>query len=238
MVHAGMFEAAGAPATESELMARARALSGVSLGQLAGQLDARVPETQLRAKGWVGQLLERALGATAGSRAKPDFEALGVELKTLPVDDRGRPKESTFVCTVALTEIGHVEWEHSRVRRKLARVLWVPVEAQPSLPLAQRRFGEPLLWSPDGEEEAELRFDWEELAGRIGVGELEAITGHFGKHLQLRPKAAHSRVRRRGLDEDGAYVETLPRGFYLRPSFTLQLLRKHYALPAVARSPH
>ncbi len=226
-----MFEAAGAPATESELMARARALSGVSLGELAQQLGARVPESQLRAKGWVGQLLERALGATAGSRAKPDFEGLDIELKTLPVDERGRPKESTFVCTVALTEIGQVEWEHSRVRRKLARVLWVPVEAEASLPLAQRRFGEPLLWSPDPEEEAELRFDWEDLAGRIGVGELEAITGHFGKHLQLRPKAAHSRVRRRGLDENGAYIQAPPRGFYLRPSFTLQLLRKHYALP-------
>ncbi|HEY6555766.1 MAG TPA: DNA mismatch repair endonuclease MutH [Polyangiaceae bacterium] len=231
-----MFEAASAPATESELMARARALSGMSLGELARRFGVAVPEAQLRAKGWVGQLLERALGATAGSRAKPDFEALGIELKTLPVDGRGQPKESTFVCTVALTEIGQVEWEHSRVRRKLARVLWVPVEAAPALPLAQRRFGEPLLWSPDPEEEAELRFDWEELAGRIGVGELEAITGHFGKHLQLRPKAAHSRVRRRGLDEDGAYVEAPPRGFYLRPSFTHGLLRKHYAPPAPARA--
>jgi DNA mismatch repair protein MutH len=230
MVRAGMFDAA-VPATESELMARARALSGVSLGELAERLGLAVPDAQLRAKGWIGQLLERALGATAGSRAKPDFETLGIELKTLPVDARGRPKESTFVCTVALTEIGEVEWEQSRVRRKLARVLWVPVEAEPSLPLATRRLGEPLLWSPDPLEEAELRFDWEELAGRIGVGELERITGHFGKSLQLRPKAAHSRVRRRGLDEDGAYVEAPPRGFYLRPSFTLRLLRKHYAPP-------
>src|SRR5688500_18797590 len=99
MVCAGMFEAASAPATESELMARARALSGMSLAELARQFGIAVPEAQLRAKGWVGQLLERALGATAGSRAKPDFEALGIELKTLPVDGRGQPKESTFVCT-------------------------------------------------------------------------------------------------------------------------------------------
>ncbi|HMJ13005.1 MAG TPA: DNA mismatch repair endonuclease MutH [Polyangiaceae bacterium] len=229
-----MFEPKAAPRSELELLARARALAGVSLGELALQFGVSVPESQLRAKGWVGQLLERALGATAGSRAKPDFEGLGIELKTLPVDARGKPKESTFVCTIALTEIGEVEWEHSRVRRKLARVLWVPVEAEASLPFAGRRFGEPLLWSPDSEEEAELRFDWEELAGRIGMGELERITGHFGKHLQVRPKAAHSRVRRRGIDEDGAYVEAPPRGFYLRPSFTLRLLRKYYAAPARA----
>lgn len=221
-----------APATEAELLGRARALSGLSLEELAARHGRSVPDSQLRAKGFIGQLLEQALGATASSRAQPDFEALGIELKSLPVDARGRPKESTFVCTIALTEIGDVEWERSRVRRKLSRVLWVPVQADRSLPLARRRIGEPLLWSPDAEEEAALRFDWEELAGIIGRGDVEAITGHLGKHLQVRPKAKDSSVRRRGFDEDGAYFEAPPRGFYLRTSFTARLLEKHYALPA------
>jgi DNA mismatch repair protein MutH len=219
------------PLSERELLARARALSGMPLGRLAATCGVTVPENQTRAKGWTGQLLERALGATASSRAQPDFEALGVELKSLPVDARGRPKESTFVCTIALTEIGDVEWSASRVRRKLSRVLWMPVEADAGLPLGNRRIGEPLLWSPDAEQEAGLRVDWEELAGLIGRGDLESITGHLGRHLQVRPKAANSHVRRRGLDEDGAYFDAPPRGFYLRTSFTYDLLRKHYALP-------
>jgi DNA mismatch repair protein MutH len=139
--------------------------------------------------------------------------------------------ESTFVCTVALREIGDTEWSGSRVRRKLARVLWVPVEGERQIAVAARRVGEPLLWSPDSEEEKLLRFDWEELAGIIGRGATESVNARLGKCLQIRPKAASSRARRQGLDEDGAPYAALPRGFYLRASFTAELLRKHYALP-------
>jgi DNA mismatch repair protein MutH len=220
----------GSPASESELLERARALSGRTLGAIANEHGWVAPPDLARAKGWAGQLLERVLGASAASRAEPDFEQLGVELKSLPVDRRGRPRESTFVCTIALCEIGDVEWESSRVRRKLRRVLWMPIEADSKLLPGARLVGEPLLWSPSTEEESALRFDWEELAGLIGRGEVETITGHLGRWLQVRPKAANARARRRGLDGDGAGFATLPRGFYLRAAFTARLLDAHYAL--------
>ncbi|HLV19491.1 MAG TPA: DNA mismatch repair endonuclease MutH [Polyangiaceae bacterium] len=216
------------PRSEAELARRADALAGLRLGALAEQLGLAVPREMLRAKGWVGQLLELALGASAGSRDEPDFPDLGVELKSLPIDARGLPKESTFVCTIELCRIDGMEWASSRVRRKLERVLWVPVEADPKLEIARRRVGQPLLWSPSPEQESALRFDWEELVGLIGCGQVDSITGHWGKHLQVRPKASSSRARRRGLDPDGAHVAALPRGFYLRTSFTASLLREHY----------
>lgn len=223
-----------APKSEAELMARARELAGRSLGELAGRLGLAAPPDLRRAKGFAGQLVERLLGASAGSRATPDFEALGVELKTLPVDARGRPLESTFVTTIELREIGEQEWERSRVRAKLARVLWVPLEGERRIPVGDRRLGEPVIWSPSAEEEADLRFDWEELAGLIGTGDVDRITGHLGRFLQVRPKAAHSRVRRRGIDEDGALIDAMPKGFYLRTAFTARILRRHFALPATS----
>ena len=186
------------PSSEPELLERARALSGRTLGAVSRQLGIEPPPDLRRAKGFAGQLLERVLGASAGSRAEPDFRTLGVELKTLPVDRAGRPCESTFVCTIALSAIGDVEWETSLVRDKLARVLWIPIEGERSIPPAERRIGAPLLWSPDVEEEEALRFDWEELAGIIGRGDVEAITGHLGRWLQIRPKARDSHARRRG----------------------------------------
>ncbi len=221
-----------APASEADLVARAAVLAGLTLGALAGELGVAVPPDLRRAKGFPGQLVERALGATAGSRAEPDFPDLGVELKTIPVDERGRPCESTFVCTIDSGAIGQIEWERSLVRRKLARVLWVPVEGTRSLAVDARRLGSALLWSPSSEEEAALRFDWEELAGLIGRGDVERVTGHLGRHLQVRPKAAHGRARRRALDQDGTSFAALPRGFYLRSSFTAALLARHYVLPA------
>ena len=218
----------GVPESEGDLLERAGALAGLTLAEVALRFGVTVPLELLHAKGWVGQLMERALGATAGSRAAPDFEALGVELKTLPVGSGGKPSESTFVCTIDLSRIGDIEWERSLVRRKLARVLWVPVEGERGIPVAARRIGTPLLWSPSAEQERALRFDWEELAGIIGCGDVESITGHFGRYLQVRPKAANSLERRRGVDAEGAGISTLPRGFYLRATFTAQVLLKHF----------
>jgi DNA mismatch repair protein MutH len=216
------------PDSEQELVERANELSGRTLTELAERLSSPVPPDLRRAKGWAGQMLERALGATARSRAAPDFEALGVELKTLPVTRAGAPCESTFVCTIDLSKIGDVEWEHSLVRRKLARVLWIPIEGEREIPVGARRIGTPLLWSPTDEDERDLRFDWEELAGVIGRGHVESLTGHFGRYLQVRPKAANSFARRRSVDSDGVAFAALPRGFYLRVQFTAKVLREHF----------
>lgn len=220
-----------APATEDELLTRARALAGLTLGQLARSLGAPVPEDLRRAKGWAGGMFEAALGATASSRAQPDFEQLGVELKTLPVTLQGLPVETTFVCTIPLSRMALVEWAESRVFRKLRRVLWVPIEGTRSTPVDSRRIGTALLWSPSPEEELDLRFDWEELAGMIGAGRVEDITGHLGRYLQVRPKARDGSARRRGTGADGAMISTLPRGFYLRTTFTARILSRHFALP-------
>lgn len=219
------------PATEQELLARAEALAGISLRELAERDGVAVPPDLRRAKGFVGSLVERVLGASAGSRALPDFPELEIELKTLPVDRAGAPLESTFVCTIPLMEIGDVEWVASRVRRKLARVLWMPVQGDRDIPVGERRLGQPLLYRLGADDEALLRADWEELAGLIGRGHVESLTGHLGRFLQIRPKAAHSRARRLGFDADGVPFAALPRGFYLRASFTRALLARHFALP-------
>jgi DNA mismatch repair protein MutH len=150
----------------------------------------------------------------------------------LPVTLAGLPLETTFVCTIPLTAMGQVEWEQSRVFRKLRRVLWVPVEGTRSTPVGARRIGAALLWSQSPEEERDLRFDWEELAGMIGAGRVEDITGHLGRYLQVRPKAADSHARRRGTGSDGAMISALPRGFYLRTTFTARILTQNFALAA------
>lgn len=218
------------PATLDELMTRAYAIAGLRLGQLAQQLAVAVPSDLRREKGWVGQLLERALGASASSLAEPDFQLIGVELKTIPLDAHGRPRESTYVCTVPLeAEALGQQWESSWVRRKLATVLWVPVEGDNAIPLAERRIGNPLLWRPSAAEEAQLRADWEELMEMICLGQLESITAALGEVLQIRPKAASARVRGRAIGAEGRVVRTNPRGFYLRSRFTAAILQRCYA---------
>lgn len=213
------------PTTEDELMTRAFDVAGRTLGELAIRLRRPLPEDgSARAKGVVGQLLEKALGASAGSRNEPDFVEIGVELKTLPVGTDGRPKESTFVATVPLVDIADTDFEESPVWHKLARVLWIPIEADPDKPLPERRVGAPILWSPSDPQERVLRQDYERVAGLVLEGQFDQITGYLGEYLQVRPKAAHGGVRTRAVDIDGEFEWTGPKGFYLRTQFTTQVL--------------
>ncbi len=213
-----------------ELEARAESLSGITLGQLAQDGGYIVPAELRRAKGWVGTLIEKALGASAGSRAIPDFPQLGVELKTLPIDQNGKPLESTFVCSIELSKIADSEWLESRLFGKLSHVLWVPVEGTRSLPVAERRIGTPLFWRPTDEEVDLLRADWEQLCLLIAQGRTGEITGHLGQVLQVRPKAARGSSRRRTSDEEGALYDEQPKGFYLRPRFTHGILQRYFSL--------
>nr|WP_314425939.1 DNA mismatch repair endonuclease MutH [uncultured Erwinia sp.] len=218
------------PADETELIARADALAGYTLGELARRIDLPIPRDLKRDKGWVGMLLERYLGASAGSKPEQDFAEIGVELKTIPVDAAGRPLETTFVCVAPLTGNSGVTWQNSHVRHKLERVLWIPVEGDRAIPLAERHIGAPLLWSPNEEEELQLQRDWEELMDMIVLGQVEQITARHGEVLQLRPKAANSKALTQGIGRHGQPIMTLPRGFYLKKTFTTALLSRHFLL--------
>lgn len=218
------------PENEQQLLARAQALAGFNLGELAARAQVSIPRDLKRDKGWVGMLLELYLGAMAGSRPEQDFPELGIELKTIPVDAVGNPLETTFVCVAPLTGNSGVTWESSHVRHKLSRVLWIPVEGERQIPLALRRVGSPLLWQPNEEETETLRRDWEELMDLIVLGQVERITARHGEVLQLRPKAANNKALTEAIGEQGQPILTLPRGFYLKKNFTRALLARHFTL--------
>lgn len=216
------------PKSETELLDRARDIAGVSFKELADEANLTVPPDLRRDKGWVGQLLEWHLGALAGSKPQQDFEQIGIELKTIPISYTGKPLETTFVCVAPLMGVQGLTWETSHVRNKLSRVLWVPVEGEREIPLAERRVGSPLIWSPNEAEELQLKTDWEELMELIVLGQVEQITARHGEVLQLRPKAANSRVLTEAYGASGKPIMTLPRGFYLRTQFTAQILEHNF----------
>ncbi|RAU50247.1 DNA mismatch repair endonuclease MutH [Pseudocitrobacter sp. RIT415] len=218
------------PQTQAELLTQAQRLAGYSLGELAAIAGLPIPKDLKRDKGWIGILLELWLGASAGSKPEQDFAALGVELKTIPIDSLGRPLETTFVCVAPLTGNTGVTWESSHVRHKLKCVLWIPVEGERAIPLAERRVGSPLLWTPSAEEERQLQMDWEELMDLIVLGQVEKITARHGEVLQLRPKAANSKALTEAIGAHGEPILTLPRGFYLKKNFTSALLARHFML--------
>ena len=202
------------PQSEAELMERAQEIAGLSFAELAEEAGMTVPENLKRDKGWVGQLLEWHLGAPAGSKPQQDFAKLGIELKSIPISYSGKPLETTFVSVAPLTGVQGLTWETSHVRNKLSRVLWVPVEGEREIPLAERRVGSPLIWSPDEEEELTLKNDWEELMELIVLGKFDQISARHGEALHLRPKAANAKALTEAYSSNGKPIKTLPGPFW------------------------
>ncbi len=215
------------PKNEAELIQRAQALAGLSLGEIAQQLKVKVPTNLNKEKGWIGLLLEQALGASAGSKPVPDFPHLGIELKSIPIDRSGKPLETTFVCVAPLMGLVGATWQTSHIKNKLARVLWVPVISERDIPIAERMVCTPFIWSPSPSEDQLLSQDWQELTDMIVLGNVENIHGKHGQVLQLRPKGANSQARTKAFNKHGQPFMTLPRGFYLKTAFTRQLIASY-----------
>ena len=107
------------PATILELINRAERISGYNIKQLANIAEIQLPKSLSNNKGFIGQLIEWHLGADAGSKPTPDFEELGIELKTLPIDTHGNPLETTFICMAQLINNTPLTWSNSPVKKKL-----------------------------------------------------------------------------------------------------------------------
>ena len=217
-----------APTSIDELMNRASEIAGLTLGDIAELNHLPVPKDLKRDKGWIGQLIEIELGATAGSKAEQDFQEIGVELKTIPINSMGKPLETTFVTFCPLMPPFASRFEDSIVFNKIQKVLWVPIEGERHIPIAQRRIGTPFLWQPDLQEFHKLKQDWEEIMEFITLGKVEQVTARHGEVIQLRPKAANSKALTDTIDENGCIKQVNPRGFYLKTSFTANILAKAF----------
>jgi len=210
---------------EDGLLKRARDLAGLPLSSLATFATASA-----KTKGGIGELIERALGFMPSSSPEPDVPSLGIEIKTLPVEGAtARVVESTWVCSASPDALKVETWSTSRARKKLARVLFVPVESARSGDVDKRRVGTAFLWSPTVDEEDVLRADWEDLADIVAHGLGFAVTARRGRALQLRPKARDASVRRIATDVAGDEYVDAPQGFYLRRSFTQRIVDDVFA---------
>ena len=214
--------------TLDALLAHARALVGVELSELADALGLPVPVGQVRTKGWSGQVLEHELGVAAGGARGPDFAALGVELKTVPVRESLEPLESTAVCQIDPVAIAGESWESSYVREKLARVLFVALAVPAGArSVGERRVAAVSLWSPDPGEDRALRDDFDLFVREYyRRGRAAEITGHLGVVLQVRPKGRDAADLRDAYDPAGRPTRVGKHGFYLRPGFVASILQR------------
>lgn len=219
-----------APTSTEKLLILCENIAGHSLQELAELADIKMAKDLRTNKGWVGQLIEWHLGATAGSKPEQDFKHLGIELKTIPIDQFGKVLETTFVCSTPILNTTGLTWENSNINNKLSQVLWVPVQGERTVPLAERIVGNGFLWSASTQQAHQLQRDWHELMEKIALGQIESISARDGEVLQLRPKAANGRVLTEAYGQNGEIIKVRPRGFYLKKAFTQSIINQQFKI--------
>ena len=213
------------PSSIDNLLKRSAQLTNKLVVDIAHSMNIVPPQNLKRAKGWQGQLVETFLGAQASSRAIPDFPELGIELKTLPINQAKQPIESTYVCVVPNKQ-ETTTWQNTWVYKKLRHVLWVPIEVNKDQDLTTHKFKQPFLWQPSAQQDLILQQDWEDLSSMLYMGHADKLTATYGTSLHIRPKASNCNVtnltKSTNLDADTCYI--IPKGYYLRTSFTKSIL--------------
>ncbi|MGN1394699.1 MAG: MutH/Sau3AI family endonuclease [Succinivibrionaceae bacterium] len=202
------------PQTEQQLLNRVHAIAGLTIGELATKLQIPVPNNMLYAKGFAGQLIEIALGASAGANPIQDFPHLGIELKTIPITYKGTPAETTHICIIQQDKLCGQVFENSNFLNKLKKILWIPIEGERSIPLKNRHIATGFLWEPSTTDLIKLKNDWEEIMEIISTKGIENISSNIGEITQVRPC--------------GKLNNIMQYGFYLRKNFTTKIILKAF----------
>ena len=215
------------PQNFDELIANLNFIVGKSLTELAEFAKIPVPIDTLHGKGFTGELIEKCLGASAANQSIPDFPELGLELKSIPVDDNLCPLESTFLCYAPLTGIRHYSFESSPLYSKITRVLFVLIRASRELDFSQRVVLGYFFYTPSEDELNTVRNDFNELYELVKTGNVEKINARIGQIIQMRPKGASGKVLTECIGPNGEIIRTRPRGFYMRRAFTQKLIQQN-----------
>ena len=73
-----------------------------------------------------------------------------------------------------------------------------------------------------------LKSDWQEIIEYLCLGTVHLLTGKIGQYLHIRPKAANSHVKTTILNQHGDRELIVPKGFYLRSTFTESLIAHQF----------
>ena len=143
---------------EQSLIAHARALKGVRLGDIDPSLNDVRPSAST--KGTIGHAIEAYFNIATNSAQEPDFPELGIELKVTPVV-RGahglRSKERVSITQINYTDMLTTPYETSHLWGKTRKILFVFYQYLPEQPIGGFPITAVYLWEPSEFEEDALR---------------------------------------------------------------------------------
>ncbi len=83
------------------------------------------------------------------------------------------------------------------------------------------------FYTPSEDDLATLKSDYKELYELVKTGNIDKVNARIGHIIQMRPKGANGKALTQCIGPDGSIIMTRPRGFYIRRSFTTELVRRY-----------
>jgi DNA mismatch repair endonuclease MutH len=167
----------------------------------------------------------RKVVRTSWKDALKELEAVGLQLRVVPVDAHGSPYESMSFPAFRYQELIREEWPDSELRQSLDRFLIVPLEGGKGLDnLDETVIRRCFIWAPDDGEIDQIGREWTMFRDQIIAGRALSLTPESEtKILHVRP---HGRDR---LDSDPAPIvgPVVKKSFWINKGYVGSVIRRH-----------
>ncbi|WP_168892811.1 MutH/Sau3AI family endonuclease [Enterobacteriaceae endosymbiont of Plateumaris pusilla] len=207
--------------SEKILLLRASLITGHYLINIAKWLNYNIPINLNKDKGWIGKLIELyLLGNKQKNTFNQDIPQIGIEIKTIPIDEKGNTINDTFICSFPLINKKVFIWNKSKLYKKLSKILWIPIITKSkNTPLSMRVIGKPIIWKPSKKDYKKLYNDWIGLITLFISGNIENINYYNGTILVVKTKSKKNKLIKT-INKDNNIILTKSRAFYLKKNFT------------------
>ena len=204
---------------EDRLKARLDRYRGKTVEQIVGELGT----TLSGGKNALAMIARRMMGAPEGKRDIKELQKMGILLKLVRIDERGRPKEDTSFPKMDFLEVVNETWEDSTLRDQVSHIMFV-VFRQVGEDVEGAKLEGAFLWRPSDAQERTMKSEWEKFLHHIRT-----------RTLAERPQATHTQILHiRPHARDGADCTPLPGGgewvkssFWLNKDFVSRLIADH-----------
>lgn len=158
-------------ASLQEILAQAKRIINQTIYDLNGDTELREND-----KGAIGNVIQSfGFGIKENNDAAPDFTAAGVELKIIPLYTRTNGhvdiKERTKICSIDYQKLIKEEWETSKVKSKISKMLFIFYEYNKHKPKSSKILQYYLFdLNTQTAEETQFRKDWEKAKAMVKEG--------------------------------------------------------------------
>lgn len=161
------------------------------------------------------------------SDSRPDFDEVGLELKTTPVKRNAKgelvAKERLVLTMIDYMDVVDEDFEHSHLLEKASDILLITYLYEPDVSPLDYVIEAVVRWGIPEEDLPQIKRDWETVVDKVRAGHAEDISGSDTLYLEACTKAANGSVRRAQPYSD---VPAKPRAWALKASYMTAVQRR------------